>query len=60
MLVSDSVPSLINGVSQQPPSLRLPSQVGEQINAHSSEVDGLRKRPPLEFLQDKFGIKPQE
>lgn len=49
-LVSDSVPSLINGVSQQPPTLRLPSQVGEQINAHSSEVDGLRKRPPLELL----------
>lgn len=49
-LVSDSVPSLINGVSQQPPPLRLPSQVGEQINAHSSEVDGLRKRPPLELL----------
>lgn len=61
-LVSDSVPSLINGVSQQPPTLRLPSQVAEQINAHSSEVDGLRKRPPLEFLaklsSTPFGLLP--
>lgn len=47
MLVSDSIPALINGVSQQPSTLRLPSQVSEQINAYSSEVDGLRKRPPL-------------
>lgn len=48
-LVSETVPSLISGVSQQPPSLRLPSQVTEQLNAFSSEVDGLRKRPPMVY-----------
>lgn len=48
-LVSSSIPNLINGVSQQPHQLRLPSQADEQINAHSSVVDGLRKRPPSRF-----------
>lgn len=45
-LVSSSIPNLINGVSQQPFTLRLASQSTEQINALSSVVDGLRKRPP--------------
>lgn len=50
MLVADSVPSLINGVSQQPQTLRALSRVGVQDNAHSSEVSGLGKRPPLDLL----------
>lgn len=45
-LVSSSIPNLINGVSQQPFTLRLASQSTEQINALSSVVDGLKKRPP--------------
>lgn len=49
-LVNGSVPNLINGVSQQPAPLRLPSQCEEQINAYSSVVEGLKKRPPLEYV----------
>lgn len=45
-LVSSSIPNLINGVSQQPFTLRLASQGQEQINGLSSVVDGLKKRPP--------------
>jgi len=44
-LVSTTIPNLINGVSQQPYALRLASQCELQENAHSSVVEGLRKRP---------------
>lgn len=44
-LVSKSIPNLINGVSQQPAELRLPSQCDEQVNFMSSVVEGLSRRP---------------
>lgn len=49
-LVSGSIPNLINGVSQQPAPIRLSSQCEEQINGYPSVVEGLKKRPPLEFV----------
>jgi hypothetical protein len=49
-LVSKSIPNLINGVSQQSPTLRLESQGEEQENGLSDVVDGLKKRPPTEWL----------
>jgi hypothetical protein len=45
-IISQTIPNLVNGVSQQPYALRLASQAEIQINAHSSVVEGLRKRPP--------------
>lgn len=54
-LVGDSVPMLINGVSQQSEIIRLPTQVSEQINCTSSIVQGLTKRPPTEFLKQLVG-----
>ena len=50
-LVSKSIPNLINGVSQQPPSLRLDSQGEVQENGFSDVVDGLKKRPPTSFIK---------
>ena len=50
-LVSKSIPNLINGVSQQPPALRLESQGEVQENGFSDVVDGLKKRPPTQFLK---------
>lgn len=47
-LVSTSIPNLINGVSEQPPSIRLATQGEKQENGLSSVVDGLTKRPPTE------------
>ena len=47
-LISTSIPNLINGVSQQPPSIRLVTQAEKQENGLSSVVDGLVKRPPTE------------
>ena len=45
-----SIPNMFNGVSQQPPALRLPSQANIQENGMSSVVDGLSKRPPTQHL----------
>ncbi len=50
-LIGDSVPMMINGVSQQSEMIRLPTQVEEQINCVSSIVQGVSKRPPTEFLK---------
>ena len=49
-LVAQTIPALFNGISQQPATLRLPSQGSEQVNAYSTVVDGLSKRPPLEHV----------
>lgn len=57
-LVSKSIPNLINGVSQQPASLRLESQGELQENGFSDVVDGLKKRPPTKFLKKLVKIDP--
>jgi hypothetical protein len=48
-LRSGSIPNLLNGVSEQPQSLRHPTQGEEQVNMLSSTVKGLSKRPPAQF-----------
>ena len=54
-LISSSIPNLINGVSQQPPALRLASQAEEVINCMPSPVEGLKKRPPLYHIKNPSG-----
>jgi hypothetical protein len=49
-LISSTIPNLVNGVSQQPHSLRLASQCEAQVNGYSSVVEGLKKRPPARFI----------
>lgn len=49
-VISTTIPNLVNGVSQQPYALRLASQSEEQVNAYSSVVEGLRKRPPTRHV----------
>jgi len=49
-LISHSIPNLINGVSQQPPSLRLKTQAEVQENGLSSVVKGLTKRPSSQLV----------
>lgn len=48
-LVSGRIDTLVQGVSQQPPHLRLPGQGAEQLNGWSSPVTGLTKRRPTRF-----------
>ena len=62
-LITSSIPNLINGVSQQPPALRLASQAEEVVNCMSSPVEGLKKRPPLHnvarlFIENKSTVRP--
>lgn len=49
-LISEKIPNLVQGVSQQAPELRRPSQMEEQINCWNSFVDGMCKRPGGVFL----------
>lgn len=49
-LLTDTIPALFQGVSQQSPTLRAPEQAEEQINAWATIADGLRKRAPSEHI----------
>jgi hypothetical protein len=55
-LISGSIPNMINGVSQQPPSLRLKTQAELQENALSSVVAGLVKRPCTRHVAHLTGL----
>lgn len=49
-LVRKPIPSMINGVSQQAPALRLLNQCESSVNCYPSVVDGVRKRPPSQHV----------
>lgn len=51
-LIRTSVPNLIAGVSQQADTFKLASQADEQVNAISSVVNGLIKRPSTEWVSN--------
>lgn len=48
-LINQDIKNLVSGVSQQPPILRHPEQLEEQLNGLSTEASGLQKRPPTIF-----------
>jgi hypothetical protein len=50
-LISKTIANLINGVSQQPPSIRNPTQCEAQENCLSDTVYGVTKRPPFQFVK---------
>lgn len=50
MLVNKSIPSLFNGVSQQPPTLRHDTQAELHENFYPTIATGLRKRPPTRHV----------
>ena len=51
-VVSQSIPNLINGISQQNPVQRNVGQAESQVNFQSNIIDGLSKRPPTEFVKN--------
>ena len=55
-LISGSVPSLVNGISQQPATLRMPTQGAKQVNGFSHVSRGLQKRPCTEHVAKIVGI----
>ena len=46
----NSIPNLLNGVSQQPDTVKLPNQATIQENGLSDIISGLGKRPPTEHI----------
>lgn len=52
MNITQSIKNLIQGVSQQPPTLVHPEQLAEQINGFSTEAGGLQKRPPTKHIKN--------
>ena len=51
-LINTSLPNLVQGVSQQPATLRFDGQCEEQVNALSSVSDGLKKRPNTQYIKN--------
>ena len=49
-LVSRNISNLIGGISQQPEVLRLENQATTQENGFSGVVEGLKKRPPTNYV----------
>ena len=49
-LLSRTISNLIGGVSQQPEVLRLENQATTQENGFSGVVEGLKKRPPTNYV----------
>lgn len=54
-LVNQTIPNLINGVSEQPDILRLGSQCEAQKNFASTPSEGLKKRPGTQLLGQLVG-----
>ena len=50
--ITTTVPNLIQGVSQQSPTVRLAGQCEEQINGLSTVTKGLTKRPPARLIDN--------
>lgn len=50
-LISSVIPNFVNGVSQQPFTLRLNSQGSLQENGLSTVSQGLKKRPPTKHIK---------
>ena len=48
--VSQKIPNLLGGVSQQPDPVKLPGQVREATNVYLDPTFGCRKRPGTEFI----------
>ena len=55
-LISGTVPSLINGISQQPATLRMPTQGEVQRNGFSHISRGLEKRSCTEHVSEIIGV----
>tara|TARA_R110000823_G_scaffold193917_1_gene325311 strand:- start:498 stop:2540 length:2043 start_codon:yes stop_codon:yes gene_type:complete len=54
-LVSTGIPNILNGISQQPSTLRQTTQGETQINGFSSVIDGLIKRQPTNHIAKIVG-----
>jgi len=59
-LISQTLPNFANGVTQQPPTLRLNSQGETQENGLSTVAQGLKKRPPTRHIKKILETAPTD
>lgn len=52
--ITQRIDNFVEGISQQPPTLRHPEQLEEQLNGFSTEAGGLQKRPPTLSIAKLF------
>jgi len=50
MQITDHIPNLVGGITQQPPETRIKTAVDEMVNAYPSAIQGLSKRRGAEFV----------
>ena len=50
MQITDHVPNLVGGITQQPPETRIKTAVEEMVNAYPSAIQGLSKRRGAQFV----------
>ena len=55
-LITRTIPSLMNGVSQQPPLLRSTDQTEDELNTWSHIADGVGRRPPTQTIAKLSGL----
>lgn len=48
--VSQKIPNLLGGISQQPDPVKLPGQVRDAVNVYLDPTFGCRKRPATQFI----------
>ena len=58
--VSQKIPNLLGGVSQQPDPVKLPGQVREAVNVYLDPTFGCRKRPGTEMIRRLAGDIPRD
>lgn len=58
--IMQRIDNFIEGVSQQPPMLRHPEQLEEQVNGFSTEAGGLQKRPPTISIGNLFSLSSDD
>ena len=58
--ITQDVPNFLNGISQQPATLRLPTQGEVQENGLSHIARGLEKRPCTEHVTEVTELSPEQ
>src|ERR1051325_77141 len=55
-LITETISSLIGGVSQQADAVRQPHEAKEILNCLLSPVEGLKRRPPTQIVQNLWPV----
>lgn len=58
--ITQAIPNLLGGVSQQPDPVKLPGQVREAINTYLDPTFGCSKRPPTRFINSLATDVPED